>query len=248
VLPVVLDIARGFDGLRQVDAVVSQRDPNAAQDVSRAGLVVNGIEGGDEVKSARLGLPVEPLRSRAMKLTFLLPRCSAWTQANLMASSDELAFWKAVGQQVQRPPRPKPTSRTRRPSLSRSSSHETKRPAVQGADQAALESCGPRMIEWNRVRHEVFRCRDKIMDISPSSNSSPGVTVIRMVADNLTSASKRTSRGQLTFSKRPISESSALTNHRFHFTKALPGRHNAVSQVATCSSAAALWIAIDVVL
>jgi hypothetical protein len=50
-----LDIARGFDVLGQVDAVVSQGDPNAAQDVSRAGLVVNGIEGGDEVKSGRLG-------------------------------------------------------------------------------------------------------------------------------------------------------------------------------------------------
>jgi hypothetical protein len=43
VLPIVLDIARGFNVLRQVDAVVSQRDPNAAQDVPRAG---------DEVKSA----------------------------------------------------------------------------------------------------------------------------------------------------------------------------------------------------
>jgi hypothetical protein len=52
VLPIVLDIARGFNVLRQVDAVVSQRDPNAAQDVPRAGLVVNGIEGGDEVTSA----------------------------------------------------------------------------------------------------------------------------------------------------------------------------------------------------
>ena len=60
VLPIVLDIARGFDVLRQVDAVVSQRDPNAAQHVSGAGLVVNGIEGGDAVKSGRLGLLVEP--------------------------------------------------------------------------------------------------------------------------------------------------------------------------------------------
>ena len=60
VLPIVLDIARGFDVLRQVDAVVSQRDPNAAQDVSGVGLVVNGIEGGDKVKSARLRLLVEP--------------------------------------------------------------------------------------------------------------------------------------------------------------------------------------------
>jgi hypothetical protein len=56
-----LDIARDFDVLRQVDAVVSQRDLNAAQDVSRAALVVNGIEGVDEVKSARLGLLVVPV-------------------------------------------------------------------------------------------------------------------------------------------------------------------------------------------
>jgi hypothetical protein len=43
-------------------------------------------------------------------------------------------------------------------------SHETKRSVVQGADQALLESCGPRVIEWDGVRHEVFRCRDKIKD------------------------------------------------------------------------------------
>jgi hypothetical protein len=61
VLPVLLDIARDFDVLRQVDAVVSQRDLNAAPDVSRAALVVNGIEGGDEVKSARLVLLVVPV-------------------------------------------------------------------------------------------------------------------------------------------------------------------------------------------
>jgi hypothetical protein len=149
VLPIVLDIARGFNVLRQVDAVVSQRDPNAAQDVPRAGLVVNGIEGGDEVKSARLGLLVDRLRSRAMKLTFLLSRCSASTRANLMASS---------------------------------------------------ESCGARIVEWSWVRHEVLRCRDKIKDISPSSNSSLSVTVVRIVAKR-TSASKRTARREITFSK-----------------------------------------------
>jgi hypothetical protein len=42
----VLDVARGFNVLRQVDSVIGQRDPNAAQDVSRAGLIVNSIEGG----------------------------------------------------------------------------------------------------------------------------------------------------------------------------------------------------------
>ena len=36
-----------------------------------------------------------------------------------------------------------------------------------------------------RVRHEVLRCRDKIKDISPSSNSSPSVTEVRIVADNV---------------------------------------------------------------
>src|SRR6516225_12406673 len=58
-------------------------------------------------------------------------------------------------------------------------SHETKRPVVQGADQALLESCGPRVIEW----HGIFR--DKIRDISSSSNSRPSVTVVRIVADNV---------------------------------------------------------------
>src|SRR5215831_16130794 len=79
-------------------------------------------------------------------------------------------------------------------------SHQTKRPIIQGADQALLESCGPRVIEWNGVRHELLRCRDKIKDISPSSNSSPSVTVVRIVAER-TSASKRTARGEITFSK-----------------------------------------------
>ena len=55
VLPVVLDIARSFDVLRQVDSVIGQRDPNAAQDVPRAGLVVNGIEGGDESQKCPVG-------------------------------------------------------------------------------------------------------------------------------------------------------------------------------------------------
>jgi len=55
VLPVLLDIARDLDVLRQVHAVVSQRDLNATPDVSRAALVVNGIEGGDQVKSAPVG-------------------------------------------------------------------------------------------------------------------------------------------------------------------------------------------------
>jgi hypothetical protein len=79
-------------------------------------------------------------------------------------------------------------------------SHETKRPAVQGADQALFESCGARVVEWSGVGHEVLRCRDKIKDISPSSNSPPSVTVVRIVAER-TSASKRTARGEITFSK-----------------------------------------------
>ena len=44
--------------------------------------------------------------------------------------------------------------------------HKTKRPRVQDADQALLESCGPRVIEWSGVRHEILRCKDKIRDIS----------------------------------------------------------------------------------
>jgi hypothetical protein len=56
---------------------------------------------------------------------------------------------------------------------------------VQGPDQALFERCGPSVVEWNGVRHEVLRCRDKIKDISPSSNSLPSVTVVRIVADNV---------------------------------------------------------------
>jgi hypothetical protein len=61
-------------------------------------------------------------------------------------------------------------------------SHDTKSPVVQGADQALLESCGPKVIEWNGSKHKVFRRRHKIKDISPSSNSPPGVTVLRIAA------------------------------------------------------------------
>ena len=60
--------------------------------------------------------------------------------------------------------------------------HDTKIPVVQGADQALLESCGPRVIEWNGGKHNVFRRRPKIKDISPSSNSPPSVTVLRIAA------------------------------------------------------------------
>ena len=73
VLPVMLDVARGSDVLRRVDSIVGQQDPNAAQDISRAGLVVNGVEGGDEVKSTWLACWSKRLRSRAMKFTFFFP-------------------------------------------------------------------------------------------------------------------------------------------------------------------------------
>jgi hypothetical protein len=64
------------------------------------------------------------LRSRVMKLTFLLSRCSASTRANLIASSERLIPTnRLLGNQVARRfnarPRPQPTSRTPMPSLSR---------------------------------------------------------------------------------------------------------------------------------
>jgi hypothetical protein len=126
VLLIGLDIARGFDVLRRVDAVVSQRDPNAAQDVSGVGLVVNGIEGGDKVKSARLGLLVEPAEVASNEARFLLPRSSASPQANAMAASERsIPTNRLLGNRVARRfnarPHPQPTSRTRMPSLSRSS-------------------------------------------------------------------------------------------------------------------------------
>jgi hypothetical protein len=91
--------------LRQVDAVVSQRDPNAAPDVPRAGLVVNGIEGGDEVKSALLGLLVEPAeiaRDEAHVLV-ALPVCVVAREFDGLfreIDSDEPAIREAVSQEV----------------------------------------------------------------------------------------------------------------------------------------------------
>jgi hypothetical protein len=79
--------------------------------------------------------------------------------------------------------------------------HKTKRPGVQDAYQALLESRGPRVIEWSGVRHEILRCRNKIKDISSFLKLVASVTVVRIVADNVTSASKRTSRGEIPFSK-----------------------------------------------
>jgi len=128
----VLDITRGFDVLRQVDAVVSQRDPNAAQDVSRAGLVVNGIEGGDKSKVPGWACWSNRLGSRAMKLAFLLPRCSASTRPNSIASCKRsIPTNRLLGNQIasrfNARLRPQPASRTRMLSLSRSS-----RPGTSG--------------------------------------------------------------------------------------------------------------------
>jgi hypothetical protein len=58
--------------------------------------------------------------------------------------------------------------------------HKTKRPGVQDADQALLESRGPRVIEWSGVRHEILRCSDKIKDISSFLKlGRPSVIVVR---------------------------------------------------------------------
>ena len=111
VLPVVLDVARGFDVLRQVDSVLGQRDPNAAQDISRAGLVVNGIEGGDEVKSAWLGLLVETAEvasDEAHVLVAPLFGLDAREFDSLFREidSDEPAIREPSSQQVERPAPP----------------------------------------------------------------------------------------------------------------------------------------------
>jgi hypothetical protein len=92
--------------------------------------------------------------------------------------------------------------------------HKTKRPGVQDAYQALLESRGPRVIEWSGVRHEILRCRNKIKDISSFLKLVASVTVVRIVADNVTSASKRTSRGEITFSKTTDFERIAAKRHQ----------------------------------
>src|SRR5918999_1687672 len=62
---VVVDVAGGPDVLHQVDAVALEGAMNALQDIERLGLIVNGIEGRDEVKSFGLGGLVEiPLNDR----------------------------------------------------------------------------------------------------------------------------------------------------------------------------------------
>ena len=111
VLPIVLDMARGFDVLRQVDAVFSQRDPNAAQDVPRAGLVVNGIEGGDEVKSAGLGLLVEPAEVASNEARLLVRSLFGLHAGEFNGlfreiDSDKPAIREPSSQEVQRPAPP----------------------------------------------------------------------------------------------------------------------------------------------
>jgi len=77
---------------------------------------------------------------------------------------------------------------------------------VQGPDQALFERCGPSVVEWNGV----LRCRDKIKDISPSSNSSPSVTVVRIVADNVRAQVNARLEVKSHSRKRPISRGLSL--------------------------------------
>jgi hypothetical protein len=59
VLAVELNMARALDVLRKVDAVGREREADAAQDRPRVRLVMDSVEGGDEVESRLLGLLIE---------------------------------------------------------------------------------------------------------------------------------------------------------------------------------------------
>ena len=59
VLAVELNMARALDVLRKVDAIGREREADAAQDGARVRLVMDGVEGGDEVESRSLGLLIE---------------------------------------------------------------------------------------------------------------------------------------------------------------------------------------------
>ena len=52
-------MARAFDVLCKVDAIGREREADAAQDRPRVRLVMDGVEGGDEVESRSLGLLIE---------------------------------------------------------------------------------------------------------------------------------------------------------------------------------------------
>ena len=58
-IDVLVDVARSFDVLHQVDAVACERAMNALQEVQRLALIVHGIERRDEVKRLGFGRLVE---------------------------------------------------------------------------------------------------------------------------------------------------------------------------------------------
>lgn len=76
--------------------------------VSGAGLVVNGIEGGDKVKSARLGLLVELAEVASNKACVLVASLFGFHAGEFNGlfreiDSDEPAIGKPGSQEVQRP-------------------------------------------------------------------------------------------------------------------------------------------------
>src|SRR5262245_49989558 len=59
-MQIFMNLARSFDVLHQINAVAAKRAVNAAQNVQRLGLIVNGIERCDQVERLQLSLLVEP--------------------------------------------------------------------------------------------------------------------------------------------------------------------------------------------
>jgi hypothetical protein len=75
VVPIVVDVARALDVLSEADAALAARAADAALHGLRIGLVVNGIESGDEIEAAGLGTPLgqDPLPPRPAALRQIAP-------------------------------------------------------------------------------------------------------------------------------------------------------------------------------
>src|SRR5687768_13707684 len=70
-IDVLVNVARPFDVLHQVDAIALQRVANALQDVQRLALIVHGIERRDEVERFGFGGLVEFAEVDRCKLNVL---------------------------------------------------------------------------------------------------------------------------------------------------------------------------------
>ena len=106
VADVVVDVARSFDVLHQVDAVSPERPGNALQDVQRLALIVHRIERGDEVERFGRGRPVEVAEIDVLKFDVLQPsgrRLGTRGPERFVRKihTHEMAFRKEVRQPVQ---------------------------------------------------------------------------------------------------------------------------------------------------